>query len=213
MRRCAIVCKKGTAVQPDPNTLNWNSLVSALIGGGFAILGVFLAASRERIARQTEEKARFQRDTLIALQDAIEAHVRATQQLQFWRDRPVFMEQGRQRALGDLYMTPAGDALIPPSTAMDRVKHLEDARGVSKAWHETRYPVQRLASRVDNQSVRDDVDALVATARNALQDPVMGRVNKLNTRLNETIGLLIREGEVTSNGFVVPDQTTRRGLL
>ena len=57
--------------------VDWNSLVSALIGGGFAIAGVFLAAWWERIARQTEEQARFQRDTLIALQDAIEAHVRA----------------------------------------------------------------------------------------------------------------------------------------
>jgi len=199
-------------VEPDPNAIDWDSLYSALIGGGFAIAGVFLAAWRERIARQTEEKARFQRDTLIALQDAIEAHVRATQQLQFWRDRPVRMENMRRGALEELYMTPAGDALIPPPSRMDRAKHEADVRPVSKAWHETRYPVERLSSRVDNQSVRDDVDALVATARNAIHEPIMGRVNTLTTRLNEEIGLLIREGTVTPNGFAAPNQTTRRNL-
>jgi hypothetical protein len=177
-------------VEPDPNSLNWNSLVGALIGGGFAITGVFLAAWRERIARQTEEKARFQRDTLIALQDAIEAHVRATQQLQFWRDRPVRSENTRINALGEYYGTPAGDKLLPPPSPKDRVKHYADLRRVSKAWHETRYPVERLASRVDNQSVQGDVSALVATARNAIHDPIMGRVNKLNTRACYGLGTL-----------------------
>jgi hypothetical protein len=177
-------------VEPNPNTIDWNAFGSALIGGGFALAGVFLAAWRERIARQTEEKARFQRDTLIALQDAIEAHVRATQQLQFWRDRPVRMENMRRGALEELYMTPAGDALIPPPSRMDRAKHEADVRPVSKAWHETRYPVERLASRVDNQSVQGDVSALVATARNAIHDPIMGRVNKLNTRACYGLGTL-----------------------
>ena len=200
-------------MESGPNALDWNSLSSALIGGGLAIIGVFLAAWRERIARQTEEKARFQRDTLIALQDAIEAHVRATEQIQFWRDRPHFMEEGRRRALGDLYMTPQGDALIPPPGPMDLIEHGEDLGKVATPWHDTRYPVERLASRVDNRAVRDDVDALVATARTAMEDPIMGRVNKLKTRLNEKIGLLIREGTVTRNGFVASDKTTRRRLL
>ena len=110
-------------MDPDPNVLNWNSLVSALIGGGFALAGAFLAAWRERIARPTEEKARFQRDTLIALQDAIEAHVRAIQQLQFWRDRPVNRENIRRTVLEELYMTPEGDKLMPPPSPMDRVNH------------------------------------------------------------------------------------------
>lgn len=205
--------RRGSALDPDPNVLNWNSLVSALIGGGFALAGAFLAAWRERIARQTEEKARFQRDTLIALQDAIEAHVRAIQQLQFWRDRPVNRENIRRTVLEELYMTPEGDKLMPPPSPMDRVNHESRVRPLSKAWHETRYPVQRLASRVDNQAVRDDVDALVATARNAIHDPIMGRVNTLNARLNEQIGLLIREGMVTNDGFVAPDQPTMRSLL
>jgi hypothetical protein len=95
---------------------------------------------------------------------------------------------------------------------MDHVKHYADLRRVSKAWHETTNPVQRLTSRVDNQSVRDDVEARVATARNAIHEPIMGRVNKLNNRLKEEIGLLIREGTVTRNGFVAPNQTTRRKL-
>jgi hypothetical protein len=205
--------QQGTAVQPDPNALNWNSLLSALIGGGFAILGVFLAASREREARQTEEKARFQRDTLIALQDAIEAHVRATEQIQFWRDRPVLMENSRRESLGTAYMTPKGDEVLPPPTLMEEFEHHAYLQEITPQWHDTRYPVERLASRVDNQAVRDDVGALVATARNAIHDPIMGRINKLNDRLNDAIGLLIRDGVVTANGFVAPDPTTRRRLI
>ena len=156
------------------NAIDANALLSALIGGGFAILGVFLAAWREREARQIEERARFQRDTLIAVQDALEAHVRSTEQVQFWRDRPVFMETGRREALGELYMTPQGDGLIPPETPNDRQEHMEALLPVASAWNDTRYPLLRLMARVDDQTVRDDVEALVATARAAIQDPIMG---------------------------------------
>jgi hypothetical protein len=161
-------------VEPDPNTIDWDSLYSALIGGGFAIAGVFLASWWERIARQTEERARFQRDTLIALQDAIEAHVRATEQIQFWRDRPVNNENMRRGALEEFYMTPAGDELMPPPSPMDQVEHYGYLHKITPQWHETRFLVERLASRVDNQAVRDDAVALVVTARNAIEDPIMG---------------------------------------
>jgi hypothetical protein len=41
--------------------IDWNSLLSAAIGGGFALAGVYFAAARDRINRQHEESYRFRR--------------------------------------------------------------------------------------------------------------------------------------------------------
>lgn len=193
--------------------LDWSSFLSALIGGGFAIAGVFLAASREREQRQIEERSKFQRDTLIVLQDSIERHVRATQQIEFWRKRPERMERSRREALGEYFNTPQGDALWPAPTALERHQHYEDLFPHTKEWHESRYIIERLVSRVDNDHVRTDVAALVDAARNAIEVSVMQNVDAINRRLNDAIGVLIRSGEATDDGFIVPDRTKKRRLF
>jgi 5-methylthioribose kinase len=80
-------------VQGDTGAIDVRSLLSALIGGGAAIAGVFLAAWRERVARQSEEKARFQRETLIELQDTLQIFFRESYALHLWQTAPKRWEE------------------------------------------------------------------------------------------------------------------------
>ena len=176
------------------SAIDWNSLLSAAIGGGFALAGVYFAAARDRINRQQEESYRFQRDTLMQLQDAIQTHVRAVQQIEFWRERPARMVQTRRDALGDLYGTPQGDALMPPPTPMDRVQHMQDLTPHASSWHESRWQIEKIVERVDDDEIRANTKRLIDAARTVIEEPAIDNVNAINATLNEEIGQVIRRG-------------------
>jgi len=199
-------------VGPDPNTLDWNAFGSALIGGGFALAGAFVAAWRERIARQTEEKSKFQRDTLIALQDALTVFLRATYALHLWRDMPRGWEEANRNFAERMAGAPDGLDALPPFDWAQHSQQLLDSDEL-KVWTDSRFEIEALVSRIDNESVRNDVAQLVENTRPVLTQPVMHEAEAITNRLNTRIGLLIREGTVTRNGFVAPDQTKRRTLL
>jgi hypothetical protein len=200
-------------VEPDPNALNWNSLVGALIGGGFAIVGVFLAAWWERIARQTEEQGKVQRDTLLDLQDTWEVFFRATYALHLWRESPERFEELQQSLQESLRNAGLEPLAAPP--VFDKKAHARqlDEEEHLTTWTDTRFRLQKLASRVDNTLIRDEIPHLVEATRPILIEPVMDAAQRINARLNEQIGLLVRHGQVTKTGFVAPDQTKRRKLL
>jgi hypothetical protein len=195
-------------VEPDPNALNWNSLVSALIGGGFAILGVFLAAWRERDARQIEDFGKFQRDTLLDLQDTLEVYFRATHDLHSWRESPELFEKIQQiiaEGLRDAGLDP-----LPTPLVFDREAHASELldEGHLATWTDSRFRLQKLASRVDNTLIQDEIAHLVEATRPVLTQSVMDEAERINARLNEQIGRLVRHGQVTKTGFVAPDQKT-----
>jgi hypothetical protein len=199
-------------MEPDPNAIDWNSLSSALIGGGVAILGVFLAAWRERIARQTEEKARFQRDTLIALQDTLTTFLRATYALHLWRDAPRRWEDANRDFAERMAGAPDGLDMLPPFDWGQHSQQLLDTDEL-KVWRDSRFEIEALVSRIDNEAVRNDVARLVEETRPVLTQPVMDEAEAITNRLNIRIGLLIRDGAVTPMGFIAPGEPRKRRLL
>ena len=176
-------------------------------------LGAFLAAWRERVARQTEEQRKFQRDTLLDLQDTLEVFFRATYALHLWRESPERFEelqQSLQQSLRNAGLEPL--AAPPVFDVQAHAKELVD-EGHLTTWTDTRFRLQKLASRVDNTLIRDEIAHLVEATRSILTEPMMDAAQRINALLNEQIGLLVRHGQVTKTGFVAPDQTKRRKLL
>jgi hypothetical protein len=66
-----------------------------------------------------------------------------------------------------------------------------------RVWTDSRYQLEALASRVDNEAVRQDVAQLIEETRPVLTQPVMHEADEITKRLNRRIGLLIRDGAIT----------------
>lgn len=195
-------------MQGDAGVIDVSSLLSALIGAGAAIGAVYVAASRERIARQAEEKARFQRETLIELQEALQVFFRETYALHLWRESPREWER-ISKELRDRFEQEFGSAaLVQSSDQFDLLRHHEllDENGHLATWTDTRFCLESLTARIDNHDVRAGIAAIIETTRPVLSQEVFEASKPSFTLLTDLIGALIREGVLTSSGFVVPAQ-------
>jgi hypothetical protein len=146
------------------------------------------------------------------LQDTLQTFLRAVYGLHLWRQAPARWEESNRLFAEAMKGAPEEHITLTP---FDRRQHAQDLTDSDdlKVFSDSRFRLEALVSRVDNEAIRRDVAQLVKDTRPALTKDVMDNANAITTRLNEAIGLLIRKGTVTRNGFVAPDQTTRRRLL
>jgi hypothetical protein len=63
-------------------------------------------------------------------------------------------------------------------------------------WHESRWQIEKLVGRVENDKIRADTVRLVEAARTVIQDPAIDSVVAINAILNEEIGQVIRRGAI-----------------
>jgi hypothetical protein len=64
--------------------------------------------------------------------------------------------------------------------------------------------MESLASRLDNPDLRAGIAEIIDATRPILSQDVFEDSKPTFTRLTDLIGALIREGALTSSGFVVP---------
>jgi len=204
-------------VSASADTLNVNSLLSALIGGGLALAGTFLAARLERKAKQDETKTQLQHATLMELQDALEIFFRETYAIHLWRDLPNWLAR-KEKEIADLFPEQLKKDQPPvvqdPNVRaaeilqkLDQEEHFKDVSSHLKTWTDTRFRIEKLIERIDNQALRDDVAALIAVTRPVLTEPVWDQAEVITKRLNALIGQLFRDGVVTDKGFVVREKS------
>lgn len=178
-------------MEPDPNAINWNSLLGALVGGGFALLGVFLAASRERLARQADERERFQRETLIAVLDTLEEFIWDVQAIEQWRREPENWQTAIDQKRSELPESERDNYKPPPFDYLNHVSRLV-ASGQMERFTKRRLRLEILANQVTDEHVRTQCLMLSVVAQEVVEKPAYERVVARIGPISERIGALLR---------------------
>lgn len=184
--------------------------MGALIGGEFALAGVFLAAWRERITREAEERARFQRETLKELLDTLEALMWDVQAIEQWRREPENWKTGIEPIRAELPEAEEAHYVGHPFDYVDHQERLTSSDGILERFTKNRLRMEKLANQVKDEQVRTQCYALSRIAREVVEKPTFERANDIIGPMSERIGALLRgESGVMIELGSPPDQPAR----